>query len=530
MKALGPAPRENLPEAARSSAPAARTASGAMASAPDRESARPAGRPRVPAWRAWLRTLAIVWALAIFAAPLLLDLARARRAARRGEPGDPEALAGRLGRHGARLRACLVGLGPTFIKVGQMLATRADLLPVAFLHELQVLHDDVPAFPDRAAFDTVERATGRPLGALFAEISEGPIAAASLGQVYRARLRSNGRVVAVKVRRPGLERRAALDLASLRRVAAWVEALERRRARFPALGYLRGEWAATVDEFERVLFEEMDYRLEGANAARFKANFASWPDVHVPEVLHHMTTERLLVMEFVEGIKVTDVERMRAAGLDPRTLNELLYRTYFKQLFEDGFFHADPHPGNLLAMRDGRLTFFDFGMVGRLDAAMQGKMVTAFFHLLDRDVDGIVQDLVDLEFLDRSADLTGFHELVAEVMARRLEVKLSEVKFREIVYDLAPIVLEYPITTPAEFTFLIRALMTLEGISVVMNPDFNFFDVARPYARRFLVDRATTGLRRQIADEFRDARSGRVDWSRMWRLAKAAYSLYASDR
>jgi len=227
---------------------------------------------------------------------------------------------------------------------------------------------------------------------------------------------------------------------------------------------------------------------------------------------------------------VTDLDALNAAGYSPRLLNERLYRTYFKQLFEDGFFHADPHPGNLLIMNDGRLVFFDFGMVGILDEELQGKMVTAFFHLLDRDIAGLIDDLFALDFLPHGADVTGLHDVVAEAFARRLEVKLSDVRFREIVYDLAPVVYEYPFTTPARFTFLIRALMTLEGISVQMNPDFNFFDVAGPYARDFLFRRGASKLRGQVVESLRDARSGRVDWSRIWRLAKHAYALYTNRR
>jgi predicted unusual protein kinase regulating ubiquinone biosynthesis (AarF/ABC1/UbiB family) len=290
---------------------------------------------------------------------------------------------------------------------------------------------------------------------------------------------------------------------------------------------MRGDWVASVHEFERVLAEEMDYRREAESAARFKRNFASWETIHVPPIHHEFTSERLLVMEFIEGIKVTDLDGLRAAGHSPRALNERLYRTYFKQLFEDGFFHADPHPGNLLVMADGRLAFFDFGMSGVVDDDLRGKLVAAFFHLLERDISGIIDDLFGLGFLPPGADVTGLHDVVAEAFARRLEVKLADVRFNELVYDLAPVVYEYPFTTPARFTFLIRALMTLEGISVVMNPDFNFFEVAGPYARDFLFRRGTASLRGQVLDSLRDARSGRFDWGRVWRLAKSAYSLYA---
>jgi predicted unusual protein kinase regulating ubiquinone biosynthesis (AarF/ABC1/UbiB family) len=484
---------------------------------------------RVSKPRQWARTARIATSLALFALPLALEALRERLVARGWARASRESETDRLRRHGARLRRRLLKLGPTFIKTGQMLATRADLLPVEFLRELAELHDQVPPFPDREAFAIVEAEMKRPLGAVFSEISDGPVAAASLGQVYRARLRATGEVVAVKVRRPALARRVALDMRVMERLARWAEAMERRSSRFDWLKWMRGDWVASVHEFERVLAEEMDYRLEAENARRFTRNFASWPTVHVPRIHDEYSSERVLVMEFIEGIKVTDLEGLEAAGHSPRALNERLYRTYFKQLFEDGFFHADPHPGNLLVMNDGRLAFFDFGMAGSVDDELRGKLVAAFFHMVDRDVDGIVEDLVALEFLPPGADVTGLHEVVGEVFSRRLEVRLSEVRFREMVYDLAPVVYEFPFTTPARFTFLIRALMTLEGISVQMNPDFNFFDVAGPYARDFLFRRGAATLRTQVVDSLRDARSGRLDWARVWRMAKSAYALYSKN-
>lgn len=489
-----------------------------------------ATRPGVSRPRQWVRTASILWTLAGFVFPMILEEARDRCAGRgwvrrRAEPADA-----RLARHGARLRDRLLRLGPTFIKTGQMLATRADLLPVPFLKELSILHDRVPPYPDAQAFAIIEEDLGRSLGSVFSEISEGPIAAASLGQVYRARLRATGETVAVKVRRPDLARRVALDMAVLDRVARWTESLERRSDRYDFLKFLRGEWVSSIREFDRVLHEEMDYRREAVSAKRFKANFASWKGVHVPRIHEAFSTERVLVMEFVEGTKVTDLDELRRRGHSPRAINERLYRTYFKQLFEDGFFHADPHPGNLLVMADGRLAFFDFGMSGELDDVLRGRMVTAFFHMVERDIDGLIEDLFALGFLPPGADIRGLHELVAEAFSRRLDVKLSEVRFREMVYDLAPIVFEYPFTTPARFTFLIRALMTLEGISVQMNPDFNFFEVAGPYARDFLFKREARALRGQVLESLKTAGTGKFDWGRIWRLARTAYDVYTSGR
>jgi predicted unusual protein kinase regulating ubiquinone biosynthesis (AarF/ABC1/UbiB family) len=281
-----------------------------------------------------------------------------------------------------------------------------------------------------------------------------------------------------------------------------------------------------VDEFDRVIHEEMDYRREAANAEEFSLNFKDWRTVYVPRVYKEISTERVMVMEFIEGVKVTDLDELRRKGHDPRRINELLYRAYFKQLLEDGFFHADPHPGNLLVMRDGRLAIFDFGMVGRISEELKRQMIDAFFHLYNRDVNAIVNDMISLGFLAPEADIVTFRGLVAEVFTRKLNLKLSEVRFKDLTYDLAPIVYEHPITTPARFTYLIRAIMTLEGISIVMNPDFNFFDVARPYVRDFLFKRQSSRLRQMAMDSLRDATTGRMDWGRVWSMAKMAYALY----
>jgi predicted unusual protein kinase regulating ubiquinone biosynthesis (AarF/ABC1/UbiB family) len=382
---------------------------------------------------------------------------------------------------------------------------------------LSALQDRVPAFPDKQAFQIIESELERRLDDVFEQIGEQPIASASLGQVYRARL-VTGEDVAVKVQRPHLDEKIRFDLDLLRRVGRFLD-------RYPKL-FPGAEWLGAVEEFDRVIHEEMDYRREAANAEEFSRNFANWPAIHVPRVFNDLSTNRVMVMEFISGTKVTDLDGLRAAGHDARRINELLYRTYFKQLLEDGFFHADPHPGNLLVMADGRLAVFDFGMVGRITEALRRQMIEAFFHLYNRDVEAIVDDLMGLGFLESGADVEAFRAIVADVFKRKLNLKLSEVRFRDLTYDLAPIVYEHPITTPARFTYLIRALMTLEGISIVMNPDFNFFDVAGPYVRDFLFKRESSRLRQMALDSLRDVRTGRIEWGRLWSMAKMAYSLY----
>ncbi|HVF91274.1 MAG TPA: AarF/ABC1/UbiB kinase family protein [Blastocatellia bacterium] len=457
-----------------------------------------------------LRRLYVFWTLFSFALYVYLD---SRGWVRHGEGRRGE----RLRVQARKLRDRLVKLGPTFIKIGQMLGTRADLLPIEYVDELSFLQDRVPAFSNPLAMATIESELSLPLAEIFAHIDEQPLASASLGQVYRATLLS-GEEVAVKVQRPLLQESVAYDLELLRWIGGLLD-------RFPKL--LPGvEWFGAIDEFDRVIHEEMDYRREASSAEEFARNFRDWPSIKVPRIYREFSSGRVLVMEFISGTKINDLERLRAEGLDPRAINELLYRAYFKQLLEDGFFHADPHPGNLLVMRDGRLAVFDFGMVGRISGELQKSMINAFFHLYNRDVNAIVDDLIGLGFLAPHADISSFRSIVAEVFSRKLDLKLSEVRFKDLTYDLAPIMYEYPITTPAQFTYLIRALMTLEGVSIVMNPDFNFFDVARPYVKDFIFRRGSSQLRRMALDSLRDAGTGRFELSRLWNMARMAYSLY----
>ena len=423
----------------------------------------------------------------------------------------------RLRRQAARLRQRLIRLGPTFIKIGQMLGTRADLLPIEYVDELSRLQDSVPAFPNGQAMVLIETEMGRPVKEVFARIGDEPVAAASLGQVYRAALHT-GEEVAVKIQRPHLADAVAFDLELLRWIA-------RHLSRYPQL-FPGTDWPGAIDEFDRVIHEEMDYRREAANAETFRHNFRDWPQLYVPRIHHEISTARLLVMEFIEGTKVNDLAALQAAGHSPRRLNELIYRAYFKQLFEDGFFHADPHPGNLLVMRDGRLAVFDFGMAGVVAEQLQRKLIEAFFHLYNRDVDGLVNDMIELGFLAPEADVAAIRAIVADVFQRKLNLRLKEVRFKELTYDLAPVVYAHPITTPSEFTYLLRALMTLEGISVVMNPEFNFFEVARPYVRDLLFKRESSRLRQMALSSLRDARTGRVEWARLLTMAKMAYTLY----
>jgi predicted unusual protein kinase regulating ubiquinone biosynthesis (AarF/ABC1/UbiB family) len=414
------------------------------------------------------------------------------------------------------LKENLIRLGPTFIKIGQSLGTRADLLPLPFVKTLGELQDNVPSFPNEIAFARIEKELGRKIAEVYAEFDVEPIAAASLGQVYRAKL-FTGEEVAVKVQRPNLNGIIKGDIEILRKVAKFAE-------RFPSLNE-NADWAGMLREFDETVHEEMDYSAEGKNADRFRESFKEWTNVHVPKIYWFATSEKVLTMEFIHGTKVTALDELRARNVSPEKVNRLLIRTYLKQLLEDGFFHADPHPGNLLVMPDGRLAFFDFGMVGRISPQLQSKMIDAFFHVVAKDPAGIAQDLIDLDFMKPGSNPEIVKPVVEKMFQFHLNLKLKEVNFKELTYDLADVMYDYPFRLPSNFTYIMRALMTLEGIGIITDPEFNFFETAKPYAKEFMFKREGKDLRKLLTDKLlgRDTEDGKIDWDRSWKLAKMAF-------
>jgi predicted unusual protein kinase regulating ubiquinone biosynthesis (AarF/ABC1/UbiB family) len=413
------------------------------------------------------------------------------------------------------LREKLIKLGPTFIKMGQSMGTRADLLPLPFVTELGALVDQVPAFPNDVAFATIERELGRKISEVYAEFDIEPVASASLGQVYRARLHT-GEEVAVKVQRPNLEATIRGDIVILKRVANFIE-------RFPQLNE-NADWAGMLREFDVTIHEEMDYVADGHNAETFRENFKNWSNIHVPTIYWNATSKKVLTMEFIHGTKVIDLDAQRRLNISPAKVNRLLIKTYLKQLLEDGFFHADPHPGNLLVMPDGRLAFFDFGMVGRITPQLQSKMIDAFFHVVGKDPAGIAQDLIELDFLKPGTDPRTIRPVVERMFQFHFDLKLKDVNFKELTYDLAGVIYDYPFRLPSNFTYIMRALMTLEGIGIITDPEFNFFETAKPYAKEFMLRREGKDFRRMFVNKLmgRDE-EGKIDWDRTWKLAKMAF-------
>ena len=426
----------------------------------------------------------------------------------------------RLQQQAVWMRESLIDLGPTFIKIGQALGTRADLLPLEYVKELATLQDQVPAFSTPEAFAIIESELGRSVHEAYPEIDSEPIAAASLGQVYRARL-ATGEEVAVKVQRPNLQSMIEFDVAILFRLVKLTN-------RFFPRANENADWEGMLHEFHSTIFEEMDYVKEGRNADRFRYNFRTWRAIRVPKIYWSHTTTRVLTLDFIRGTKVVDIEGLKAHRISAVKVNRLLIRTYLKQLLEDGFFHADPHPGNLLVMDSGHLAFFDFGMVGRITPKLQAQMIDAFFHVVGRDVHGLGQDIINLNFLKPGVDPETVRPVVEGLFTHYLNLKLGEVNFKELTYDLAEVIYDYPFRLPANFTYIMRALMTLEGIGVVTDPGFSFFETAKPYAKEFMLRREGKLFRKLIFDKLtgRENGEGRIAWSRVWKLTKMAAQMY----
>ena len=426
----------------------------------------------------------------------------------------------RLTKQAVWLRESLITLGPTFIKIGQALGTRADLLPLPYVKELAVLQDQVPAFPTADAFARIESELGRPVHECYTEIDSEPIASASLGQVYRARL-ATGEEVAVKVQRPDLAETISIDVAILYRLVKLTN-------RFFPKANENADWEGMLHEFHHTIFEELDYVKEGRNADRFRYNFRTWRAVRVPKVFWTHTNTRVLTLEFIRGTKVVDIEALRARRISAVKVNRLLVRTYLKQLLEDGFFHADPHPGNLLVMDSGHLAFFDFGMVGRISTKLQSQMIDAFFHVVSRDVKGLGQDIINLDFLKPGVDPETVRPVVERLFQSYLNLKLGDVNFKELTYDLAEVIYEYPFRLPANFTYVMRALMTLEGIAILTDPGFSFFETAKPFAKEFMLRREGRIFGKLVLDKITGRENGnsKIAWSRVWKLTKMAAQMY----
>ncbi|MFB6137166.1 MAG: ABC1 kinase family protein [Halobacteriaceae archaeon] len=373
-------------------------------------------------------------------------------------------------RRAERLLRTLLTLGPTFIKLGQLLSTRPDVLPPVYVDTLSELQDRVPPAPWPEAREVIEAELG-PVEATFDDFQTEPISGASLGQVYRATL--DGEPVAVKVRRPGVEALVEADL----RVVRWsIPVLVRfvDESRAFSLENLAGE-------FERTIRQEMDYEREAAMCTEIRHNFADEPAVAVPAVHDEYSTERVLTMAYLPGTKITEVEALDDRGLDRTALAERLQRAYLKMIIEDGVYHADPHPGNLAVQDDGTVVFYDFGMSGRVDAYVQERIVDFYVAVADQDIDAILDTLVDLGTLSPTADRAVMAEVMELAIRDARGESIEQYRVNQIVSRVEDTIYEFPLRLPANLALVLRVATVVEGVCVTLDPDFDFVSVATAY-------------------------------------------------
>lgn len=415
------------------------------------------------------------------------------------------------GKRATQLRELLTNLGPTFIKVGQALSTRPDLIRKDFLAELVKLQDQLPAYDNALAYRIIETELDQPIQEIFSELSPKPVAAASLGQVYRGRLHS-GEEVAVKVQRPNLRPVITKDLYLMRWAASWLT---------PWLPLNLGhDLTLIVDEFGTKLFEEIDYINEGRNAEKFASNFHDDPQVKVPSIYWRYTSHHVLTLEWINGFKLTDTHSIRQAGLDPEAIIQIGVTTGLQQLLEHGFFHADPHPGNLFAVPDGRMAYIDFGMMDQLEETTKESLVDALVHLVNKDYTDLAEDFVKLGFLAPDTNICPIVPALEAVLGNAIGKNVKDFNFKTITDEFSELMYEYPFRVPAKFALIIRSLVTQEGIALSLNPNFKIVEIGYPYIARRLLTGESPALRRRLLNVlFKD---GKFQWQRLEDLISIA--------
>ncbi len=413
----------------------------------------------------------------------------------------------------AQLRQILTRLGPTFIKVGQALSTRPDLVRKDFLDELIKLQDQLPPFDNAIALSIIEAELGRPVKEIYKEISPKPVAAASLGQVYRATL-PTGEDVAVKVQRPNLLPIIKLDLYLMRWGASWIA---------PWLPLNLGhDLTLIVDEFGTKLFEEIDYFNEGRNAEKFAHNFRNDLTIKVPQIYWHYSSVHVLTLEWIHGFKLTDTASIRAAGLDIDSLIHTGVVSGLRQLLEHGFFHADPHPGNLFALPDGRMAYIDFGMMDQLEQYTKETIASSVVYLINKDYSQLAKNFVKLGFLTPDTEITPIIPALEAVMGEAIGESVRDFNFKTITDHFSELMYDYPFRVPAKFALIIRSLVTQEGLALTLNPNFKIVEVSYPYVARRLLTGESPEMRQHLIEVlFKD---GKFQWQRLENMIAIARS------
>lgn len=374
-----------------------------------------------------------------------------------------------------RLRLALEELGPAFIKLGQLLSTRSDILPEAYLAELAKLQDAAPPVPVAVIRSLIEQELGEAPERVFASFDESPLACASIGQAHAATLADGTRVV-VKVRRPGVVARINEDLEILQNLATYASRRWEAAANYNVTGI--------AAEFADTLRSELDYLSEGRHAERFAENFTAVPDIYIPRIFWATTTSRVLTMELVTGIKVDQIEALDRASIDRRQVAERAARAVAKMIFEDGYFHADPHPGNLFIQPGGRIALIDFGMVGEITEELRGQLGTLLVAFISNDSDRISSALRMISVTRPTLDRTALRQDVTSFVRLYKGKRLREVEIAPLITEMLAILRNHHLQLPPELAMLIKMVLMTEGMGVRLDPEFSLGEVLQPYAKR----------------------------------------------
>ncbi len=409
------------------------------------------------------------------------------------ETRGPSIVRSRLGREvevdpegssrGQRLREMLDELGPTFVKFGQLLSTRPDIVPPDIVFELKALQDAVTPFPFEQAREVVEEDLGLTLEQLYLEFDETPIAAASIGQVHRATL-PNGRHVVVKVQRPNAPRQIEADLELMYQLARIA------RERIRALEFI--DTVAVVDEFARSIRQELDYRIEARNAEQFHRNFAGYPHVRVPRIFWSYSGSRVVTLELLEGVQLRDIDVERYTMSERRQVAYRIAETWMAMIFRHGFFHADPHPANILVLEQSdQIGLVDFGTAGQLAPDDSSKLTGLFIEVVNQNVEAIPRRLASLGVRYPKEREEEFVAELRAIFDRYYGASLSEIDPIQVIREAFALIYRMQLTLPTRFILLDRAIATLGSVGIELYPDFNVFEVAKPYARELMIERFT---------------------------------------
>ena len=404
---------------------------------------------------------------------------------------------------GERVRMLLESLGPTFTKLGQMASTRPDILPPDIVSELEKLQSDTRPLEFDTVKTSIETSLGAKLEEIFLEFDEIPIGSASIGQVHSATLKT-GQRVAVKVQRPNIERTIRNDLEILNHIATLADHRLEIGTHFQV--------TTIIEEFSKAIIDELDYTVEARNQDKIRKQFLEADNVKVPEVMWELTTKDVLIMEFIDGISIGDHERLRQENYDVTELADTLTKALFHQILIEGFFHGDPHPGNIKVLPDETIAFIDFGMVGRLGQDMKGHFGFLVISLMRQDVEGVVRAITKMGVLPDTVNLSVLRKDAEQLKDKYYEIPLSQMNLGEAVQELFNIAHKHKIIFPSDFTILGKTILTMETIVTRLDPEFSIVDVAEPFGKALIKERLhpeylkSTAFRRlyQVSDNIED--------------------------